>query len=137
MWGFAGRGREGATVRGVSWVSMAGGRRGGAGRRTGCPGADAGRALKDFRFCSDMGSCWEDTSGKRSGISNYFGWSSLTIQWLGLYALTAEGLGSTLGQGTKNPTGYMECLSKYIKKIYMCIYIYIHIYVHIYEFIYI
>ena len=114
----------------------------GAGRRTGHPGADAGRALKDFRFCSDRGSCWEDTSGKRSGISDYFGWSSLTIQWLGLYALTAEGLGSTPGQGTKNPTGYMECLSKYIKKyiymnIYVCIYTYIHIYVYIYEFIYI
>ena len=30
-------------------------------------------------------------------------WNSLVVQWLGLCALTAKGLGSIPGQGTKNP----------------------------------
>ena len=50
---------RGSLVRGVSWVIEAGARREGAGRGTGRRGADAGRALKDFRLCSEMRSCWE------------------------------------------------------------------------------
>lgn len=31
------------------------------------------------------------------------GWNSLAVLWLGLHALTAKGLGSTLDQGTRIP----------------------------------
>ena len=33
--------------------------------------------------------------------------NSLVVQWLGLYAFTAEGLGSVPGQGTKDPICHM------------------------------
>ena len=33
--------------------------------------------------------------------------NSLAIQWLGLHALSAEGLGLISGKGTKNPTTCM------------------------------
>ena len=40
------------------------------------------------------------------------GGNSLTVQWLGLHAFTAEGLGSVPGQGTKIPCGVIKKLKK-------------------------
>ena len=44
----------------------------------------------------------EDTQGHHNSKINRDG-NSLEVQWLGLSTLTAEGLGSILGLGTKLP----------------------------------
>ena len=37
---------------------------------------------------------------------------TLAVQWLGLHILTAKGLGSFPGWGTKNPTSHTVCLER-------------------------
>ena len=52
--------------------------------------------------------------------------TSLAVQWLGLHASTAGGVGSIPGQGTKIPHA-SQCGQKKKKKKYIYIYIYTHI----------
>ena len=63
-------------------------------------------------------------------ITMYLG-NSLVVQWLGLHAFTAEGVGLIPGWGTKIPqAAWCGQRKKKKKKIYICIHT--HIYVYIY-----
>ena len=47
------------------------------------------------------------------------GGNSLAVQWLGLCALTAEGLDSILGQGTKIPQGALLLLLSRVSRVWL------------------
>ena len=55
---------------------------------------------------------------KKGQIKVYSPGNSLVVQWLGLHALTAEGLGSIPGQGTKILQAAQHNQKKKKKKVY-------------------